>query len=63
MSAADPAQAAARTPATRTPFGLRVWRAALLHADTYEEVEADRSSITQAMAVVAVACAAAGLGS
>ena len=28
-----------------TPFLLRVWRAALLHADTYEEVEADRSAM------------------
>lgn len=49
-------------PAPKTPFGLRVWRAALLHADTYEEVEADRSSIVQAMVVVGVACLAAGAG-
>ena len=41
-----------------TPFLLRVWRAALLHADTYEEVEADRSSLGQASTVVAVACLA-----
>jgi len=46
-----------------TPFALRMLRAARLHADTYEEVEADRTSITQAMVVVAVACAAAGVGS
>jgi hypothetical protein len=37
--------------------------AALLRADTYEEVEADRSSITQAMGVVAAACVAGGAGS
>jgi hypothetical protein len=36
-------------------------RAALLHADTYEEVEADRSSIRQAFAIVAGACAAAAI--
>ena len=58
MSAAEASQSA-----VRTPFALRVWRAALLHSDTYEEVEADRSSITQAMAVVAVACVAGGVGS
>lgn len=48
--------------ASPTPFALRVWRAALLHADTYEEVEADKTSIRQAMVVVAVACLAAGGG-
>jgi hypothetical protein len=45
-----------------TPFALRVWRSALLHADTYEEVEADKSSISQALIVVCVACLAAGGG-
>jgi len=45
-----------------TSFPLRVWRAALLHADTYEEVEADRSSIGQATLVIVAACAAIGLG-
>jgi hypothetical protein len=48
--------------ASPTPFALRVWRAALLHADTYEEVEADKSSLSQALVVVAVACVAAGGG-
>ncbi len=37
-----------------------LWRrmrmAALLHADTYEEVEADRSSIRQAVLIVTAAC-------
>ncbi len=41
-----------------TSFPLRVWRAALLHPDTYEEVEADRGSLGQAALVVLVACAA-----
>jgi hypothetical protein len=43
-----------------TSFPLRVLRAALLHADTYEEVEADASSIGQAFVVVLVACVAGG---
>ncbi len=45
-----------------TSFPLRVWRAALLHADTYEEVEADRSSIGQATVVIVAACVAIGAG-
>jgi len=36
-------------------------RAALLHADTYEEVEADKRSIGQATIVVFTACAAIGV--
>ncbi len=48
--------------AARTPFALRMLRAAALHADTYEEVEADPSSIRQALLIVAVASACAGLG-
>jgi len=44
-----------------TSFGMRMLRAAWLHADTYEEIEADRSSIWQAMVVVAGACTAIGL--
>ena len=36
----------------------RMTRAALLDADTYEEVEADRSSLGQAAFVVGLACAA-----
>ena len=39
-----------------------MWRAAILHADTYEEVEADPSSIGQAIAVVTIASTAAVLG-
>jgi len=42
-----------------TPFPLRMLRAAMLRADTYEEVEADKSSIWQALAVVLMAAAAA----
>ena len=46
----------------RTSFVLRMARAAMLHADTYEEVEADRSSIVQAALIVFGACVAASLG-
>jgi len=44
-------------------FPARMWKASLLHADTYEEVEADKSSIRQAVVVVLLAAAAGGLGS
>ncbi len=44
-----------------TRFPLRVWRAALLHAETYEEIEADRGALGQATAVVALACLAGAL--
>jgi hypothetical protein len=40
---------------------MRMWRAAWLHADTYEEVEADKSSIGQATLVVVAACFAIGV--
>ena len=40
---------------------MRMLRAACLHADTYEEIEADRSSIRQAAGVVFGACFAIGL--
>jgi len=53
---------AAETPPSATPFLKRMWRAALLHADTYEEVEADRSSIGQATIVVLLASLASALG-
>ena len=43
-----------------TGFGLRMLRAAMLHADTYEEIEADRRSIRQATVVVLAACVAIG---
>jgi hypothetical protein len=45
-----------------TSFGLRMLRTALLDADTFEEVEADRRSIGQAVVVVALACTAIGAG-
>ncbi|UCE03081.1 MAG: YIP1 family protein [Candidatus Latescibacterota bacterium] len=41
----------------------RIVRAAKLDANLYEEVEADRTAMTQAMGVVLLASAAAGLGS
>jgi hypothetical protein len=44
-------------------FPARLWNASLLHADTYEEVEADPRSIRQAVLVVALAALAGGLGS
>ncbi len=53
-------EAAAAAP--KTPFAKRMLRAALLHVDTYEEVEADPSSIGQATIVVLLACLASGLG-
>lgn len=48
--------------APRTPFLLRMLRCSLLHADTYEEIEADRSSIGQAAVVVFLAAAGAAAG-
>ncbi len=45
-----------------TSLGMRMLRAALLHADTYEEVEADPSSIGQAAIVVLLASLSSGLG-
>jgi len=47
------------TPTPRTSFGMRMWRATLLHADTYEEVEADRGALGQAAAIVLLASVAA----
>ena len=44
-------------------FAKRMVRAARLDADLYEEVEADRDSLGQAMTVVVLASIAAGLGS
>jgi hypothetical protein len=46
----------------KTGFGRRMLRAALLHADAYEEIEADRSSLSQATFIVTLACAASALG-
>jgi hypothetical protein len=39
-----------------------MWRASFLHADTYEEVEADRSSLVQATIVVSMVSFASVLG-
>ncbi len=44
-----------------TAFPRRLLGAALLHADTYEEVEADPKAIGQAAGVVLAACAAGGV--
>ena len=43
-------------------FGERLLRSALLDAETYEEVEADRSAGWQAFAVVVLSGAAVGVG-
>jgi hypothetical protein len=43
-------------------FPERMLRAALLHAETYEEVEADASAGRQALAVVLLSSAAVGIG-
>jgi hypothetical protein len=45
-----------------TTFLRRMARAALLDPSLYEEVEADRRSLTQALAVVLLASLAAGIG-
>lgn len=50
-------------PPKKTSFLMRMVRASLLHADTFEEVEADRSSIVQATLVVVGSCLAAVIGS
>jgi hypothetical protein len=47
---------------TRRSFAARILRASLLHVDTYEEVEADRSALAQAALVVLLACFAALAG-
>lgn len=44
----------------KTLLRRMLW-AALLHADTYEEVEADKSAIRQALVVVLAACAVIGV--
>lgn len=48
--------------ASRSSFVVRVVRTSLLHADTYEEVEADRSAIWQALGIVLATCAASVFG-
>ena len=47
---------------TRHSFVQRVLGAAMLNAATYEEVEADRSAVAQAAAVVLLSSLAAGFG-
>lgn len=47
----------------KTPFLRRLVCAALLHADTYEEVEADHSAIWQAGLIVLLASLSIGAGS
>lgn len=44
-------------------FGRRMFRAALLDAEIYEEVEADRGANLQALGVVVMAGVSAGIGS
>jgi hypothetical protein len=46
----------------RRTFGRRLWRALLVDATVYEEVEHDRSALPQAAAVVALAALAGALG-
>jgi hypothetical protein len=48
---------------TMPVFITRMLRAALLHVDTYEEVEADTGANLQALAVVVLAAVAMGIGS
>ena len=43
-------------------FADRIVRAAKLDVNLYEEVEADKSALGQAMAVVIISSVAAGLG-
>lgn len=43
-------------------FGNRIFRAAKLDAALYEEVEADKSALGQAMGVVVLSSIAAGIG-
>jgi hypothetical protein len=46
-----------------TDFGNRIFRAARLDVALYEEVEADKSALGQAMSVVVLSSIAAGIGS
>jgi hypothetical protein len=48
--------------AAPTPIHLRLLGCSLLRADSYEEVEADRSSIRQALGVVVLAALSAAAG-
>jgi hypothetical protein len=62
MSLGGDHQVREENAAARTPFLRRMHRAAMLRADLYEEVEADRSSLHQALAVVGLASLAGALG-
>jgi hypothetical protein len=57
------ADAAAETTSKAAEFGRRLLGAALLDADTYEDVEADRSANVQAFLVVLLSAIAAGIAS
>jgi hypothetical protein len=57
-----PPEPVAPAPQAPTPLLKRMLRAALLHADTYEEVEADHTSLGQATGIVFAACLAAAIG-
>jgi len=50
-------------PPRATPFPIRIWRAARLDPELYEEVEADRSALPQATIVVVLAALGFGIGS
>ena len=47
---------------SKSSFNNRIIRAAMLDSNLYEEVEADKSAQGQAMAIVALASIAAGIG-
>lgn len=63
MTTSEGAPAPVAPPPPTTPFVRRLWRAAMLDACLYEEVEADRAALRQAAAVVLLASLAAGIGS
>lgn len=50
------------TPVARQTFGQRMKGAALLHVDTYEEVEADTTATLESAGVVALVAAATAIG-
>jgi len=63
MTTSEGVPAPTALPPPTTPFARRLWRAAMLDACLYEEVEADRAALLQAAAVVFLASLAAGIGS
>lgn len=50
-------------PGRLSGFGRRIWRATLLDAELYEEVEAEAGANGQALLIVVLAALAAGVGS